>query len=167
MNTLASVCAADRGEWQDWGHTWSHPSLRWLLNNTLTHTRKKKSLFIQVKGIYIYFFLPPDDCALALTLSLPSSSAAEGRESIFTISLENSRSVITLSQAIKLLPRSDRWQMLEGLFIFCLLIRAARRGGGTGRERGARERYRRKGKTKGNTLFQQKRQLLLCATVCV
>lgn len=57
--------------------------------------------------------------------------AAEGRESISSISGENSRTVITLSQAIKLLPRSDRWQMLEGLFIFCLLIRAARRGGST------------------------------------
>lgn len=31
---------------------------------------------------------------------------------------------------MKLLPRRDRWQMLEGLFIFCLLIRAANRGGG-------------------------------------
>lgn len=30
-------------------------------------------------------------------------------------------------------------------------------------ERGEREIYRRKGKTKGNTLFQQKQQLLLCA----
>lgn len=60
---------------------------------------------------------------------------AEGRESIISISWENSGSVITLSQAIKLLPRSDRWQMLEGLFIFCLLIRAARRGGAPGGER--------------------------------
>lgn len=58
--------------------------------------------------------------------------ATEGRESIIPISWENSRSVITLSQAIKLLPRSDQWQMLEGLFIFCLLITAARRGGGKG-----------------------------------
>lgn len=41
---------------------------------------------------------------------------------------KNSGSVITLSRAIKPLPRSDRWPMLEGLFIFCLLIRAGRRG---------------------------------------
>lgn len=39
-------------------------------------------------------------------------------------------SVITPSQTVKLLPRRDRWQMLEGLFIFCLLIRAVNRGGG-------------------------------------
>lgn len=39
-------------------------------------------------------------------------------------------SVITPSQTTKLLPRRDRWQMLEGLFIFCLLIRAVNRGGG-------------------------------------
>lgn len=45
---------------------------------------------------------------------------------------KNSVSVITLSRAIKPLPWSDRWQMLEGLFIFCLLIRAARRGGSAG-----------------------------------
>lgn len=73
---------------------------------------------------------------------------AEGRESIISISWENSGSVITLSQAIKLLPRSDRWQMLEGLFIFCLLIRAARRGGapGGGEDWCVRERYKEKGR---------------------
>lgn len=47
------------------------------------------------------------------------------------------RSVITARHTIKLLPRSDRWQLPEGLFIFCLLIRAAGerrgcRGGGRG-----------------------------------
>lgn len=89
----------------------------------------------------------------------------ERRESIIPISCENSRSVIALSQAIKLLPQSDRWLMLEGLFIFCLLIRAARRGGGTvrcrhtrGKQGGLTERQKQEGE---NTLFQEKQQLLL------
>lgn len=83
---------------------------------------------------------------LLLSPWLQTLGAAEGRESIIPISTENSRSVITLSQAIKLLPRGDRWQMLEGLFIFCLLIRAAKGevGAQTG-ERGVRERYKRRG----------------------
>lgn len=62
---------------------------------------------------------------------------------------KNSGSVITLSRAIKPLPRSDRWPMLEGLFIFCLLIRAGRRGrehrggGGEAGMEGGRVRKRR------------------------
>lgn len=52
------------------------------------------------------------------------------------------RSVITPRHTIKLLPRSDRWQLPEGLFIFCLLIRAAgERQGCRGGGRGGWERY--------------------------
>lgn len=101
-------------------------------------------------GEYVFFFLLMS--VLLLLLSLPQTlGSAEGRRSIFTISWKYSRSVITLSQAIKLLPWSNQWQMLEGLFIFCLLIRVARRDAGTEREHGVRVIYRRKGETKKGT----------------
>lgn len=68
------------------------------------------------------------------------------------------RSIITPRQTIKLLPRSDRWQMPEGLFIFCLLIRAASRGGGAEVGEGPQSDTpkRMKVMAKGNTLFQRK-----------
>lgn len=52
--------------------------------------------------------------------------------------------------------------MLEGLFIFCLLIRAVSRGGDAeaGEGAGSDTPGRMKGLTKGNTLFQRKYQLL-------
>lgn len=57
--------------------------------------------------------------------------------------------------------------MLEGLFIFCLLIRAARRGEGERGEGEIREERRQTDRGGGkkregeNTLFQQKQRLLL------
>lgn len=115
-------------------------------NDTLPASQKRAfPLFILVflwAGYFFFSFFPLS--VLLLSPPLPHTNSVcvqtEWRGSIFPISRENSRSVITLSQAIKPLPRSDRWQMLEGLFIFCLLIRAAGRGG----ERGVREWYRRR-----------------------
>lgn len=133
--------------------TWAQPCLsqsRGLANNTFPTSKKHVSFcsFKYVFELHILFFLYPD----LRTPSLHTNSFWwQSLGSIILISWENSRSVITLSQPIKLLPRSDRWQMLEGLFIFCLLIRAARIGGGVekGRTEGVRERYKRKRRQKG------------------
>lgn len=71
-----------------------------------------------------------DVCVPQLTSSVRlGSSWGPQPENLCPPSAEGS-SVITRSQTTKLLPRRDRWQMLEGLFIFCLLIRAVNRGGG-------------------------------------
>lgn len=153
-----SMWKAHQDEWQVLGHNPNHLSrgrARLTINSLLQQEKFPFVPFvlsISLRCIFLFLFvlnpvpLPSPSPPHTNSLWSQTLGAAEGRGSIIPISWENSRSVITLSQAIKLLPRSDRWQMLEGLFIFCLLIRAARRGGGTERERGVRERYKRKRK---------------------
>lgn len=97
------------------------------------------------------------------------------RESVNPISWKKSRRVVTLSQAIMFLAWCDRWQMPEGLFIFCL-IRSVYGDVGALRRRGQtiiitiknQEADWQINKEKENTLFWKKQPFLFIIqlTVC-
>lgn len=115
--------------------------------------------------------ISPPICSVAFTSNLMWHQRRREPISLHHHRGKNSGSVITLSRAIKPLPLSDRWQMLEGLFIFCLLIRAARRGGMC---RWGMMKLRRGGGVGGgwrhykrNTLFQPEEAMTLAFTLSV